>query len=186
MDITQNNDVYVEVSGLLKAFSVNLCKIAGDIRLMNSGPHGGLMEITLAPVQEGSTVMPGKVNPVIPEMVIQCAIKAQANDHAITVAASRGEFELNAYLPLIADSILESLSLLKNACRLFRTKCIDTLQANEDRCKALLDASAAFASSYAPRLGYDAVSEIVHTHRGDSAKIKAALEEEGEVSPDAL
>ncbi|MDR3302539.1 MAG: aspartate ammonia-lyase [Spirochaetaceae bacterium] len=180
MDITQNNDVFVEVSGLLKALSVNLSKIAGDLRLMNSGPNGGLMEIKLAPMQAGSTIMPGKVNPVIPEMVMQCAIKAQANDYSITMAASRGEFELNAFLPLIADSLLESFTILKNACFIFRTKCIDTLEANEERCKALLDASCAFAASYVPTLGYDAVSDIVHEHHGDSNAIKASLPTEGE------
>ncbi|MDR2521781.1 MAG: aspartate ammonia-lyase, partial [Spirochaetaceae bacterium] len=91
MDITQNNDVFVEASGLLKALAVNLSKIAGDLRLMASGPAGGLGELFLAPLQAGSSIMPGKVNPVIPEMVIQCAIKVQANDMAISQAASRGE-----------------------------------------------------------------------------------------------
>jgi aspartate ammonia-lyase len=155
MDITQNNDVFVEVSGLLKALSVNLSKIAGDIRLMNAGPRGGIREITVQPLQMGSTIMPGKVNPVIPEMVIQTSIRVQANDLAITIAASRGEFELNAFLPLIADSLLESVRLLERAVLLFRTKCVETIAPNEDRCAALLDSSAAYAASLVTELGYE-------------------------------
>jgi aspartate ammonia-lyase len=176
MDITQNNDVFVEVSGLLKALAVNLMKIAGDLRLMNSGPRGGLGEISLAPLQAGSTVMPGKVNPVIPEMVIQTAIKVSANDHSITMAASRGEFELNAFTPLIADALLESLSLLCRALSLFREKCIAPLSPNPEQCRLLLQASCAFAAAYVPRLGYDQVSRIIAEHRGDPEQVRQALE----------
>lgn len=161
MDVTQNHDVLVEVSGLLKALAVNLMKIANDIRLMNSGPKGGLGEIRLPELQKGSSIMPGKVNPVIPEMVMQCAMRAMANDTAITCAASHGEFELNAFLPLIADSLLESLSLLERAVSLFCQKCIAGLQPDEERCGKLLADSFAFAASYAPRLGYDAVAAAV-------------------------
>ena len=177
MDITQNNDVFVEVSGLLKALAVNLCKIAGDLRLMASGPAGGIGEIRLAPLQAGSTIMPGKVNPVIPEMVIQCGIKAQANDIAISFAASRGEFELNAFLPLIADSLLESLALLTNAVRIFRTKCIDTIEADPARCRTLLDASFAFAASYIGQLGYEQVADTLAAHPHDASAAKAQLDE---------
>ncbi|MDR3288021.1 MAG: aspartate ammonia-lyase, partial [Peptococcaceae bacterium] len=154
MDITQNNDVFVEVSGLLKALAVNLMKIANDLRLMNSGPHGGLGEIKLAAMQAGSTIMPGKVNPVIPEMVMQTAIRVIANDQAITMAAAHGEFELNAFLPLIADALLESLALLERAVALFRTKCVELLEPDAERCAALLAASFAFATAYIPHLGY--------------------------------
>ncbi len=170
MDITQNHDVFVEVSGLLKALAVNLMKIANDLRLMNSGPHGGFGEISLAAVQQGSTIMPGKVNPVIPEMVMQCAMRVIANDMAITLAAAHGEFELNAFLPLIADSLLESLQLLERAVFLFRTKCIVSLAANEERCRAHLEGSSAFAASYLTDLGYDAVSRVVKENPPDIAK----------------
>jgi aspartate ammonia-lyase len=176
MDITQNNDVFVEVSGLLKSLAVNLMKIANDFRLMNSGPCGGLGEISLAPLQRGSTIMPGKVNPVIPEMVIQTAIRVQANDYAIAMAASHGEFELNAFIPLIADSILESLSLLCRALEIFRTKCVVLLSANRERCAALLDGSFAFAASYLARLGYDEVSRVIEEHRNDPGKAREVLE----------
>jgi aspartate ammonia-lyase len=175
MDITQNNDVFVEVSGLLKALAVNLMKISNDLRLMNSGPHGGFGEIRLAAMQIGSTIMPGKVNPVIPEMVTQVAMKVMANDYAITAAASHGEFELNAFLPLIADAMLESLSLLEKAVTLFRTKCIDLIQADSERCAMHLNSSYAFATAYTPILGYDRVHRIIEENSGDAVKIKEAL-----------
>ena len=170
MDVTQNNDVFVEVSGLLKALAVNLSKIAGDLRLMNSGPYGGLGEIKLQAMQQGSTIMPGKVNPVIPEMVIQCAIQVMANDSAISSAASRGEFELNAFFPLIADSLLESLKLLIHATQLFRTKAIECLTAQKEVCQKHIDDSYAFATSYTVKLGYTLVSKIVKEHEPKEAK----------------
>jgi aspartate ammonia-lyase len=175
MDITQNNDVFVEVSGLLKALAVNLMKMANDLRLMNSGPHGGLGEIFLADMQAGSTIMPGKVNPVIPEMTMQVAMKVIAGDAAITSAAAHGEFELNAFLPLIADTLLENLSLLERTVTIFREKCVETLKANEARCASLLDGSNAHATSYVPLLGYDAVTRIMDENLGDPAKVTAAL-----------
>jgi aspartate ammonia-lyase len=177
MDITQNNDVFVEVSGLLKALAVNLSKIANDLRLMNSGPRGGLGEIKLAPLQAGSTIMPGKINPVIPEMVIQTALKVMANDGAIASAASRGEFELNAFLPLIADALLESLSLLERGVFLFRTKCVEILTPDMERCAELLNASCAFTAAYVPRLGYDRVSRIIAAYGGDPEQARRALED---------
>jgi aspartate ammonia-lyase len=177
LDITQNNDVFVEVSGLLKALAVNLIKISQDLRLMNSGPRGGLGEIRLAALQAGSTIMPGKVNPVIPEMVIQVGMRVIANDCAITQAACHGEFELNAFLPLIADALLESLGLLERAVSLLREKCIETLEADSEKCAALLEASCAFAAAWVPRLGYDEVSRVIGENAGDAKKVKQALKE---------
>lgn len=169
MDITQNNDVFVEVSGLLKALAVNLSKIAGDLRLMNSGPFGGLGEVHLSPLQQGSTIMPGKINPVLPEMAMQTAMRVMANDGAITSAASRGEFELNAFLPLIADSLLESLDLLTDTVYLFREKVIETLEPDESGCQRHLKQSYAFAASYTPEHGYDEVSRIVSENTPEEA-----------------
>lgn len=176
MDITQNNDVFVEVSGLLKALAVSLIKISNDLRLMNSGPHGGFGEIKLAAMQLGSTIMPGKYNPVIPEMTMQAAMKVIANDTAITMAAAHGEFELNAFFPLITDALLESLSLLERTVYLFRTKCIERIEPDRDRCLALLNGSYAFATSYTSKLGYGRVSAIIAKHKGDPEKIRQALE----------
>jgi aspartate ammonia-lyase len=176
MDITQNNDVFAEVSGLLKAMAVNLMKISGDLRLMNSGPKGGLGEIKLAPLQTGSTIMPGKVNPVIPEFVIQASLKVMANDMAICDAASRGEFELNAFLPLIAESLLESLALAKGAARALRLKAIDTLVPDPARMRETLDSTFAFAASRVPVLGYGRVAKILEEAGDDPRKAKEALD----------
>ena len=175
MDVTQNNDVFVEVSGLLKALAVNLLKLSNDLRLMNSGPYGGFGEIHLQPLQKGSSIMPGKVNPVIPEMTMQCAMRVIADDTAVTLAASRGEFELNAFLPLVADALLESLHLLTRACAILREKCVDTLRADEDRCRATLDHSLARATSLAPALGYDTVTDVIR-QGGTPEEIIARLE----------
>ncbi|HHV12370.1 MAG TPA: aspartate ammonia-lyase [Clostridiales bacterium] len=177
MDITQNNDVFVEVSGLLKALAVNLIKISNDLRLMSSGPHGGFGEIKLAPMQLGSTIMPGKINPVIPEMVMQAGMKVIANDAAISTAAAHGEFELNAFLPLIADSLLESLSLLQRAVTIFRIKCIELVEPDRERCEELLNRSYAFATGYTAKLGYDTVSRVIAEQGGNVDLIKAALME---------
>jgi len=176
MDITQNNDVFVEVSGLMKALAVNLMKISNDIRLMSSGPKGGFGEISLKALQMGSTIMPGKVNPVIPEMVIQVAMKVIANDSAITMAASHGEFELNAFMPLIADSLLESLQLLIEAVDSFRTKCVEHILPDEDKCRQLLESSYAFATAYTVEYGYDLVCAAMKESKGDPLRLKDILE----------
>jgi aspartate ammonia-lyase len=160
MDLTQNNDVFVEVSGLLKACAVNLIKISNDLRLMNSGPRGGLGEIRLEARQVGSSLMPGKVNPVIPECVAQCAMRAIANDAAITLAAASGQLELNAFMPLIADALLDSLTLLLNAVTRFRAACIETLEPDPAACARHLDASTAPALFLVPFLGYDAAAAL--------------------------
>jgi len=177
MDPTQNCDVFVEVSGLLKSMAVNLMKISGDLRLMNSGPRGGLGEIRLAPLQAGSSIMPGKVNPVIPECVMQIAMRVIANDTAITLAAAHGEFELNAFMPLIADSLLELLHLLERAASILREKCVELLTPDQDRCRELLEKSLAFAASYVPQLGYDTVSDIIKRAGGEPSEVRRMLDE---------
>ncbi|MFO7937592.1 MAG: aspartate ammonia-lyase [Kiritimatiellia bacterium] len=160
VDLTQNNDVFAEVSGLLKACAVNLLKITGDLRLLNSGPRGGLGEIILEAHQVGSSIIPGKINPVIPEAVAQCAMKVTANDSAISTAASSGQLELNAFLPLIADCMLESLFILKNAVSTLRSKCIETVRAHPERCLQNLNASTAPALALVPHIGYKSAAEI--------------------------
>lgn len=170
MDITQNNDVFVEVSGLLKALAVNLMKIANDLRLMNSGPRGALGEISLAPMQQGSSIMPGKVNPVIPEMTMQCAMCVIANDTAITLAAAHGEFELNAFVPLIADSLLESLHLMTRATSIFRTRCIEPIEPCVQTCATHLEASYAFGASYIGALGYETVTRVIKQNPPEQAR----------------
>jgi len=179
MDITQNCDVFAEVSGLLKALAVNLVKICTDLRWMASGPNGGLGEIVLAPMQAGSTIMPGKVNPVIPEMVTQAAYKVIANDTAVTLAASAGNFELNAFLPLIADCLLESLSILCEATEALRVSCIERLSANPARCQEHLDRSAVWITALTPKIGYDRAAGFVRQADNDPERLKSILLQEG-------
>ncbi len=175
MDLTQNQDVFVEVSGLLKALATNLMKIATDLRFLNSGPYGGIGEIALAKMQSGSTIMPGKVNPVIPEMITQISIQVMANDYAITMCAASGNLELNAFLPLIAERLLESLEILEKGVKVFREKCIETLTVNEDMCQKHLDESMAFATRYVPLLGYDEVERLIHQCREDGTGMEGFM-----------
>jgi aspartate ammonia-lyase len=186
MDLTQNQDVFVEVSGLLKACSVNLLKITGDLRLMNSGPRGGLGEIRLEPRQVGSSLMPGKVNPVIPEHVAQCALRAIANDTAITLAAAGGQLELNAFLPLIADALLESLALLRDAVARLRTRCIETLTADAAACAQHLAASTAPALLLVPELGYDAAAALAQEALATGKSIRQLVVEKKRLSPERI
>jgi aspartate ammonia-lyase len=186
MDLTQNNDVFVETSGLLKACAVNLIKISGDLRLMNSGPRGGFGEITLEPIQVGSSIMPGKVNPVIPEAVTQCAMKVIANDSAITMAAASGQLELNAFLPLIADALLESLTILNNAVKTLRINCINTLQANREKCLQTLNTSTAPALALLPYIGYEATAEIAKEALEKERSVLEIAEERAVLSPEKL
>lgn len=186
MDFTQNADVFTEVSGLLKSCAVNLMKISNDLRLLNSGPHGGLGEITLKPLQPGSTIMPGKINPVLPEMVGQVAMQVMANDTAITFACSNGQLELNAFLPLIADRLLESLELLSRAVSLFQTKCITPLLANKKICKKHLEESTVFITAFVPYIGYDNATRIHAACNGNAKLMKSLLLEEGLLSENEI
>ena len=184
MDITQNNDVFVEVSGLLKACSTNLLKISNDLRLLASGPRGGFGEIELPQRQAGSTIMPGKVNPVIPEMIGQIAMKVMANDYAITMAASSGQLELNAFMPLIAESLLESLELLEKGVTIFREKCIEGIKANRKKCQESLEKSAVLAAALIHHIGYDRAADMAKKALKDDKSIREVLRED-HVFPDS-
>ena len=131
VDATQNADVFVEVSGLVKALASSLIKISGDLRLLSSGPEGGFGEIRLPARQAGSSIMPGKVNPVIPEAVTQAAILSIGRDQALTMAASMGSLELNPFLPLVAHCLLGNFDLLARACTIFGTHCVAGIEADE-------------------------------------------------------
>lgn len=179
MDITQNTDVFVEVSGLLKACAVNLLKISNDLRLLSSGPSGGIGELILPQMQAGSTIMPGKVNPVIAEMVGQVAMKVMANDYAITMACSSGQLELNAFMPLIAESLLESLEILNNAVNIFRIKCIEGIKVNEAKCSENLRKSAVLATALIYYIGYEESAKITRKAILEDKTVKEVLMEEG-------
>lgn len=160
VEATQNMDAFVEVSGILKACASNLLKIATDIRILSSGPDAGLGEIRLPPRQAGSSIMPGKVNPVIPEAVTQVSLAVMANDQAITSACSMGNLELNPFLPLIADALLTSLDLLSSACSCFKRLCVAGLEADEDRCRQHVENSTASLTALIDVIGYQAAQEI--------------------------
>jgi aspartate ammonia-lyase len=160
IDNTQNLDIFVEVSGLLKALAVNLNKIGNDLRLLSSGPQGGIGEISLPQVQAGSSIMPGKVNPVIPEIINQISFLVISNDQAITLAAQSGQLELNVMIPLLADKFLESLSVLRRGIKIFREKCIQGIEANSQRCLELLEDSLGLLTALNPYLGYKLTTEI--------------------------
>lgn len=186
MDITQNCDVFVEVSGLLKSCAVNYIKISSDLRILNSGPQGGLGELNLPDCQAGSTIMPGKVNPVIPEMIAQVAIRVISNDSSITMAASMGQLELNAFTPLIGECLLESLELLINATYIFRKKCIEGIKVNEKRCKENLEKSNAVVAALIHHIGYDHASQIAKIALGESKSVREVLYDEKILSKEKI
>ena len=153
-------DAAVEASGALKAIAVSLAKIANDIRLLASGPRCGLGEIELPSLQPGSSIMPGKVNPVIPEVVIQVAAQVIGNDAAITCGGLGGYLELNTMLPVIAKNLLETIGLLTSAASLFAEKCVAGIRANRAACAAFIEKSLALSTYLAPYIGYDRAAEI--------------------------
>ena len=172
VEATQNVDVFVEVSGLLKALAATLIKICGDLRLLSSGPDAGLGEIRLPDRQAGSSIMPGKVNPVIPEAVTQAALLSIGHDQALTMAAAMGSLELNPFLPLVAHCLLESFDLLARGCETLRTRCVDGIEADEARCRQQMENSTASATALVPRLGYERVGELVATARREGRTIR--------------
>ncbi len=161
IDTTQNLDVFVEVHGLVKSGAVSLIKICNDLRFMSSGPEGGIGEINLPPMQAGSSIMPGKVNPVIPENMIQICELVKGHDSVISNLISSGNLELNPFTPLIAHLFLKSLSLLKEGIDNFTSKCVKGIKANKERCWDNLSRSSAPAASLIKIFGYDKIAEIV-------------------------
>ncbi len=161
VDATQNADVFVEVSGILKACAANLFKIANDLRFLSSGPVAGIGEIRLPARQAGSSIMPGKVNPVIPEAVMQVAMLVNGNDVVISQSAGMGNLELNPFLPLIAELLLCNLQILQNASLILADKCIDGIKVNKLQCKSYLENSTSIVTALISRLGYEKAQEIV-------------------------
>ena len=154
-------DGLVEASAALKVVAVSLTKIANDIRLMGSGPRAGLAEIALPELQKGSSIMPGKVNPVIPEVVTQVAAQVIGNDAAVTVGGMQGHFELNVFVPVMARNVLDSIRLLAAASRLFAEKCVDGIEANREACERYAELTLSAATALNPYIGYDKATEIV-------------------------
>jgi aspartate ammonia-lyase len=186
LDATQNADVYVEVSGILKAHAVNLFKISSDIRLLASGPCAGLNEIALAPVQAGSSLMPGKINPVICEAVAQAAMAMIGHDAAITQACQSGQLELNAFLPLVAQSLLEGLSGLIAANAAFADRCIATIGVNADVCADQVKGSWEVVTALVPALGYERATEIAAAARKTGRSVRDLACETGLIEESEL
>jgi len=175
VDCTQNVDVFAEVSGLLKTCAVNLYKISQDFRLMASGPVAGLNELTLKKRQLGSTIMAGKVNPVIPEAVIQCSMLIDGNDSIISRACAEGNLELNAFLPLIAEKFLESIAVLHAAIEIMNRFVRNDLTVNKESCSRQIENSTAVGSAFVKELGYTKVQEILTRADKEKRNLKEAI-----------
>jgi aspartate ammonia-lyase len=182
VEATQNTDVFVEVSGILKAHAVSLIKISTDLRLLSSGPDAGLGEIRLPARQAGSSIMPGKVNPVIPEAATQAAMLAMGNDSVIAAASAAGSLELNAFLPLIAHCLLENLDLLARADDLLCRYCVDGIEADEARCRAHVENSTAAATALVPALGYERAGGAARLAKEQGKTLRAVVVENGWMS----
>jgi fumarate hydratase, class II len=161
-------------------------KVANDLRLLSSGPRGGLGEIRLPALQPGSSMMPGKVNPVVPESACQVAARVIGNDATLTVGAASGLLELNVMMPVMADALLESLRLLAAAARLLAEKCVAGIEARPDRCRRWLDESLAMTTALAPRLGYDAAARLARLADEEGATLRAVAERETDLSREEL
>src|SRR3954453_24026421 len=178
-------DGLVEASGALKTVAVSLTKIANDIRFMGSGPRAGLAEIALPELQKGSSIMPGKVNPVIPEVVTQVAAQVIGNDTAIAVGGMQGHFELNAFVPLLARNLLESIRLLASASRLLDEKGVAGIEANREQAERYAELTLSAATALNPYIGYDKATEIVKKASSSGRSLREVAREEG-VSDDVL
>ena len=172
-------DGIVEASGALKTVAVSLTKVANDIRYLGSGPRAGLAEIALPELQKGSSIMPGKVNPVMPEVVTQVAAQVIGNDTAITVGGMQGHFELNVFVPLIARNILDSVKLLASASRLFAEKCVEGIEANRETCERYAELTLSAATALNPYIGYDRATEIVKEAASSGRSLREVAREKG-------
>jgi fumarate hydratase class II len=172
-------DGLVEASGAMKVVAVSLTKIANDIRLMGSGPRAGLAEIALPELQKGSSIMPGKVNPVIPEVVTQVSAQVIGNDAAVTVGGLQGHFELNVFVPLIARNVLDSVRLLAAASRLFAGKCVEGIEANRETCERYAELTLSAATALNPYIGYDKATEIVKEAATSGRSLREVAREAG-------
>jgi fumarate hydratase class II len=174
-----NRDALVELSGALKVIAVSLTKIANDLALMGSGPRAGIGELFLPELQKGSSIMPGKVNPVIPEVVLQVSAQVIGNDTAVTVGGLQGQFELNVRIPLIARNLLQSIALLSSTAVLFAEKCVEGIEANLAGCEASAEGTLAVATALNPYIGYDKAAEIVKDASASGGTLREVAREHG-------
>lgn len=179
VEATQNTDVFVEVGGILKACASNMFKIANDLRLLSSGPDAGFGEIRLPARQAGSSIMPGKVNPVIPEAVAQAAMQVMGNDQIVTMACSAGNLELNQFLPIIADALLNSLELLANAAHIFCANCVQDIAADEARCRRNVENATAGVTALVETIGYESAQQVASESVDKLKSIRQIVVERG-------
>ncbi len=182
IEATANQDGIVEVSGIIKTLAANLIKIANDLRFLASGPDAGINEIKLPAVQAGSSIMPGKVNPVIPEMVMQASWLFIAYDSLITTAASNGNLEVNNFMPLIAFALLDGIMILRNAVERFATRCVEDIKPNVEVCRRHVAASTASLTALLPVLGYEKATEVAKYAQEKGISVKEAVLEIGGIS----
>ena len=181
-----SKDAVVQTSGALKTVSVSLMKIANDIRWLGSGPRCGFGEILLPAIQPGSSIMPGKVNPVIGESVTQVAAQVIGNDAAITIGGQAGNFELNVMMPMMADNLLQSIRLLSRVCTVFVDKCISEIEADEERCGEIIEQSLAMCTSLAPIIGYDNAAAIAKEAYATGSTVREIARKKGVLSDEEL
>ena len=174
-----NRDALVELSGALKVIAVSLTQIAGDLALMGSGPRAGIGELFLPELQKGSSIMPGKVNPVIPEVVLQVSAQVVGNDTAITIGGLQGQFELNVRVPLIARNLLQSLHLLASTSELFAARCVEGIEASLEGCERSAEGTLAVATALNPFIGYDKAAEIVKAASASGGTLRETAREHG-------
>ncbi len=179
-------DALVELSGQLRTLAVSLIKIANDLRWMASGPRTGLAEIRLPELQPGSSIMPGKVNPVIPEVVTQVGAQVIGNDAVVAFAGSQGNFELNVFVPVLARNLLESIGLLTSACSLLAERCVNGIEADVERCRFYAESTPQVAAALNPRLGYETVAAIVKQSQTSGLSVRELVLAQGLLSEDEL
>lgn len=182
VEATQNNDVFVEISGVVKALAASLLKSANDLRLLSSGPQTGFGELRLPERQAGSSIMPGKINPVIPEAVCQSAMLYMGYDQTIAMAASLGNLELNQHLPLISYALLDGLEILNNACKILKEYCVAELQVNEENCQKHVETSTAAATALVSVIGYEETSRLVKMAQQKKCSIRDIVISQGILS----
>jgi len=186
VEATQDAGAFVQLSGVLKRIAVKLSKVCNDLRLLSSGPRAGLGEINLPAVQAGSSIMPGKVNPVIPEVVNQIAFEAIGNDITVTMAAEAGQLQLNAFEPVIAHSLFKSLKHLTAGCQTLAGRCVRGITANRARARRLLDDSTALVTALSPVIGYARASEVAQAALASGGRVYDLVLERGWMSREQL
>jgi aspartate ammonia-lyase len=186
VEATQDAGAFVQLSGVLKRIAVKLSKTCNDLRLLSSGPRAGIGEIALPAVQAGSSIMPGKVNPVIPEVVNQIAFEVIGNDMTVTMAAEAGQLQLNAFEPIIAHSLFKGLAHLAAGCRTLAERCVQGITANRERARRFVDESTALVTALTPIIGYARATEIAQEALATGQRVYDLVLAKGLMSRDQL